>query len=90
LSEEDIQKQCETLNVNYFEAAPKLSLSAKNLYYIFSLLNRRRIEHRPLQKNDILDEIEGTEYQDKQLSVIENLDSYWLSKEAERIKNRTK
>jgi hypothetical protein len=76
------------MGMDYNSTIPNLSERAKELFYFFSLLNRRRIEHRPLQKNDILDELGGCQYQDKCLNIIETIDSYWLSKEADRIKNQ--
>lgn len=57
-----------------------------DLYRAFCALNRRRIEHHPLQKRDIIEETEFLSYQDKSLYVIESLDSFWLAEEAKRIK----
>jgi len=51
-------------------------------------LNRRRIDTRPLQKSDIIDEIEHIKYQDKALEVIETLDSHWLSEQAKKMKRK--
>lgn len=60
------------------------------LFNAFSCLNRRRIDHNPLQKRDIIDEVAYLKYSDKSLYVIESLDSHWLSEEAKKIKRRMK
>lgn len=56
----------------------------------FNRLNRRRIEHQPLQKADIIDEVSGIWFDDKSLEIIEIVDSEWLRLESEKIKRRFK
>ena len=46
--------------------------------------------YRPLQKSDIIDEINHLDYLDKSLYVIESIDSYWLEQQAKKIKQRSK
>ena len=82
--------QCKALNIDYEAERPDLSGRRRELFNAFSRLNRRRIEHRPLQLNDIMSEIEGMRYPDKCLEVIENVDSEWLRIEAEKIKRRNR
>jgi len=69
---------------------PKLKHKARELFFCFSKLNRRRIEHRPLQKADIIDEIKHLPNIDKSLEVIESVDAEWLRLESEKIKRRSK
>ena len=57
---------------------------------VFSILNRRRIDHRPLQEEHISKEIDHLDYPDKSLHVIESIDSHWLEKQAIKIKQRAK
>ena len=80
--------QCKALNIDYHKERPKLSEKAQELFKIFNLLNRRRIDHRPLQKSDILDEVLHMNYIDKALDSIEIIDSHWLKKEADRLSKK--
>lgn len=82
--------QCKALNIDYEKERPKLEGRIAELFNIFGLLNRRRIEHRPLQKSDIMDEINHLDYLDKCLYIIESIDSYWLEQQAKKIKQRSK
>jgi len=76
--------------MDYEKESPKLNDRSRVIFSAFSKLNRRRVEYRPLQKNDILDEIEGIANIDKCLEIVENVDSYWLGKESEKMKRRMK
>ena len=60
----------------------------KSLHNIFSVLNRRRIDNRPLQKCDILSEIEAMTHKDLALIIIESIDSFWLKRLADEIRKK--
>lgn len=82
--------QCKALGYDYEKKRPKLEGRIGELFDIFRVLNRRRIEYNPLQKAEIMDEIQHLDYPDKSLYVIESIDSYWLEQQAKKIKQRAK
>lgn len=83
-------RQCKALGIDYEKERPKLNDRQRELFNCFSALNRRRIEHNPLQKADILEEVDHLDYSDKSLFVIESIDSHWLAEQAKKIKRRMK
>lgn len=82
--------QCKALNIDYEKEKPDLTGRKGELFNVFSRLNRRRIDHRPLQLNDIMQEISGMKNDDKCLQIIENVDCEWLRIEAEKIKRKNR
>lgn len=75
--------------MDYEADRPKFKARSLFLWQAFSRLNRRRVEYRPLQKSDILQEVKLLPYPDLSLFVIEKTDNEWLEIQREKIKRKT-